>query len=119
MKTVKTGWNEILYVFWTVKSQAASGYLDGSPDIHDYLCADCSESFSAGTGLFELNRDGFEINKKLVRGLDYYTQTVFEIIPEWPDAGSLAGGGRYNNLVEICGGLPHLGSGLPSDWSVC
>jgi histidyl-tRNA synthetase len=75
-------------------------------DIHDeYLCQECKEHFSkVKTGLDAL-KINYEVSNRLVRGLDYYTGTVFEI--SHADLGSqdaLGAGGRYNNLVSELGG---------------
>ncbi|MGB4043039.1 MAG: histidine--tRNA ligase [Thermacetogeniaceae bacterium] len=94
------------------KEESCQQLLDGSPDIHDYLCGDCSSHFQQVQEYLQLTGMPFEINKKLVRGLDYYTQTVFEVTTVGPDEGSLAGGGRYNNLVETIGGLSIPGIGV-------
>ncbi len=80
---------------------------DSAPKSIDYLCRQCDEHFSQlkrYLGLLELP---FEINHRLVRGLDYYTRTVFEIQPEAEGAQStLGGGGRYDDLIEGLGGKP-------------
>ena len=78
-----------------------------APKSTDYLCQQCDEHFSQlkrYLGLLELP---FEVNHCLVRGLDYYTRTVFEVQPEVEGAQStLGGGGRYDNLIEELGGKP-------------
>jgi histidyl-tRNA synthetase len=94
------------------KEPGCQAQLKGVPDIHDYLCAECGEHFEQVQDYLQLTGIGYEINEQLVRGLDYYTQTVFEIIPNGPDQDSLAGGGRYSNLVEVCGGPSTPGIGV-------
>ncbi|MBU1147966.1 MAG: histidine--tRNA ligase, partial [Candidatus Omnitrophica bacterium] len=73
--------------------------------ISDSLCEDCSSHFeTVKKGLKDLKID-FEVDKKIVRGLDYYTKTVFEIVQK--DLGAkdaICAGGRYNNLVKDMGG---------------
>jgi histidyl-tRNA synthetase len=71
----------------------------------EYLCADCSDHFKkVKDGLSALKID-FEVSPHLVRGLDYYTGTVFEIShPELGSQDAIGAGGRYNNLVEELGG---------------
>jgi len=78
-----------------------------APRSIDYLCPQCDEHFDRlkkYLGLLELP---FEVNHCLVRGLDYYTRTVFEVQPESQGAQSaLGGGGRYDDLIEELGGKP-------------
>lgn len=78
-----------------------------APKSTDYLCPQCKEHFNQlkkYLGLLELS---FEVNHHLVRGLDYYTRTVFEIQPEAEGGQSaLGGGGRYDDLIEELGGKP-------------
>ena len=80
---------------------------DSAPRSIDYLCQQCDEHFNQlkrYLGLLELP---FEINHRLVRGLDYYSRTVFEVQPEAEGAQStLGGGGRYDDLIEDLGGKP-------------
>jgi len=80
---------------------------NSAPRSVDYLCPQCDEHFNRlkrYLGLLELP---FEINHCLVRGLDYYTRTVFEVQPEAEGAQStLGGGGRYDDLIEELGGRP-------------
>jgi len=96
------------------KEQSCQELLDGAPGIHAYLCKGCREHLQQVLGYLELTAIPFEVAEHLVRGLDYYTQTVFEILPAGNDQDSLAGGGRYSNLVEICGGpaIPGMGVAL-------
>ncbi|MFC1901789.1 histidine--tRNA ligase [Chloroflexota bacterium] len=78
-----------------------------APRSADYLCPECGAHFSRLQAHLELLNIPFNINHRLVRGLDYYTRTVFEIQPE--DAGgqsTLGGGGRYDDLIEELGGKP-------------
>ena len=81
----------------------------------DFLCGDCSDHLAGlRKGLDALEID-YSINPRLVRGLDYYTRTVFEITPAGGGAqGSLAGGGRYDLLSEYIGGDPVPGMGFGS-----
>jgi histidyl-tRNA synthetase len=75
--------------------------------MESYLCPDCAAHFSAVKKLLEKSGCDFVVDPKLVRGLDYYTRTIFEV-----RSGSLgsqdavAAGGRYDNLVEEIGGPP-------------
>jgi len=78
-----------------------------APRSTDFLCPECKEHFDSVKNSLKNSNINFEINHKLVRGLDYYTKTTFEIMPyddfEGPKS-SLAGGGRYDNLLEMIGG---------------
>jgi histidyl-tRNA synthetase len=78
-----------------------------APRSVDYLCRECAEHFNQLKRYLELLKLPFNVNHRLVRGLDYYTRTVFEIQPEAGGAQStLAGGGRYDDLIEELGGKP-------------
>ncbi|GAH87758.1 unnamed protein product, partial [marine sediment metagenome] len=78
-----------------------------APRSIDYLCPQCQTHFNQLKNYLGLLELPFEINHCLVRGLDYYTRTVFEIQPEAEGAQStLGGGGRYDDLIEELGGKP-------------
>jgi len=80
---------------------------DSAPRSIDYLCPECDIHFKQLQRYLGLLDLPFEINHRLVRGLDYYTKTVFEIQPEEEGAQStLGGGGRYDDLIEELGGKP-------------
>ncbi len=89
------------------KKPSCQHIADSAPRSIDYLCSQCDEHFNQlkrYLGLLELP---FEVNHRLVRGLDYYTRTVFEVQPEAEGAQStLGGGGRYDDLIEQLGGKP-------------
>jgi len=86
---------------------------DSAPRSHQYLCPECAEHFSQLKRYLELLELPFEINHRLVRGLDYYTKTVFEVQTEEEGAQStLGGGGRYDDLIEELGGKPTPGIGF-------
>ena len=89
------------------KEASCQPIADRAPRSADYLCPPCQEHFSRlqrYLGLLELP---FSINHRLVRGLDYYTRTVFEIQPEAEGGQStLGGGGRYDDLIAELGGKP-------------
>ncbi len=78
-----------------------------APRITDHLCAECAAHLAAlRTYLDDLGRP-YTLNPRLVRGLDYYTKTVFEVWAEGIGAqNALCGGGRYDGLVELLGGPP-------------
>ena len=78
-----------------------------APKSTDYLCSECKAHFEAVLGYLEALGLPFDVNHRLVRGLDYYTKTVFEIQPLGEGAQSaLGGGGRYDDLIEELGGKP-------------
>ena len=78
-----------------------------SPVILDYLCDECKEHFEKVKSYLDLNDVKFKVNPRIVRGLDYYTKTVFEFVSDNIGAqGTVLGGGRYDGLVEELGGKP-------------
>ena len=84
-----------------------------APRSIDHLCAECSDHFSKLKSNLSALRLPFEINPGMVRGLDYYTKTVFEIQPEEERGQStIAGGGRYDGLIEQLGGKHTPGVGF-------
>jgi histidyl-tRNA synthetase len=79
--------------------------FNDAPKILDYLCYDCKDKFNMTQGLLKSVRCDYIVDENLVRGLDYYTGTVFEICLEDKNLqGALAAGGRYDNLVKEIGG---------------
>ena len=84
-----------------------------APRSTDYLCPECATHFKQLQRYLGLLNLPFEVNHRLVRGLDYYTRTVFEIQPEEEGAQStLGGGGRYDDLIEELGGKPTPAAGF-------
>jgi histidyl-tRNA synthetase len=86
--------------------------IAGFPNMCDYLCTDCSEHYSRVRSILTEAGISYIHDNQLVRGLDYYTNTAFEImIPIIGAQSSVAGGGRYNGLVKECGGpeMPGVG----------
>ncbi len=78
-----------------------------APKITDYLCAECQLHFESVQKYLGVLGIPFYLNHRLVRGLDYYTRTVFEVEPQEKGGQStLGGGGRYDDLVEALGGKP-------------
>ena len=78
-----------------------------APLITNHLCDSCNSDFQKLQQILTQNNINFSINKKLVRGLDYYTKTAFEFTSSEIGAQSaIAGGGRYDRLVEFLGGKP-------------
>ncbi len=98
------------------KSPVCGEIAKGAPKITDYLCGDCQEHFGKVQGLLDAVGIPYELDPWLVRGLDYYTRTVFEF-PSKSLGFALGGGGRYDGLVEELGGkpTPGLGFGLGLD----
>lgn len=81
--------------------------ISNIPLVLDSLCPDCSDHFAQVRKYLDLLDIEYIINPKLVRGFDYYTRTVFEIIvPSLGAQNAIGGGGRYDGLVEECGGSP-------------
>ncbi len=97
------------------KEEKCKQVTKNAPKILDFLCDDCRAHFEAvQKNLSELGIK-FTVNPGIVRGLDYYTRTVFEFVSTDIGAqGTVCGGGRYNNLVEEVGGkpTPAVGFGL-------
>ena len=94
------------------KEEQCKKLNENAPQIIDYLCDECKEHFeNVKSGLKDLNID-FTINSKIVRGLDYYTKTVFEFVSA-DDGLTVVGGGRYDDLIEELGGpkTPAIGFG--------
>jgi histidyl-tRNA synthetase len=85
--------------------------IAGAPKISDYLCEPCREHFEAVQHYLMLYNVPFELDPLIVRGLDYYTRTVFEFTSEI-DKLALSGGGRYDGLAELLGGTPTPGIGF-------
>jgi histidyl-tRNA synthetase len=92
--------------------------MTGAPAIIDYLCDDCRDHFSTVTDSLTGLGVPFKVDKQLVRGLDYYTRTAFEIQTGALGAQSaVAGGGRYDGLVGSLGGpeMPAIGFAIGFD----
>jgi histidyl-tRNA synthetase len=92
------------------EEQAIIGKL---PRISDHLCDECREHFAKLKEELRLRGLAYEENWRLVRGLDYYTRTTFEVIAEGLGSqNAVCGGGRYDGLVELLGGPPTKGIGF-------
>lgn len=97
------------------KVESCGSVIAGAPRILDFLCADCLEHFSRVKSYLNDLKLPYEINSRMVRGLDYYTRTAFEVKSgELGAQNSLAGGGRYDGLVHFLGGpdVPGIGFGI-------
>ena len=94
------------------KSPVCSKIAGGAPKITDYLCNECKEHFASVQKYLDAAGVEYTVNPTIVRGLDYYTKTVFEFVTDFIGAqGTVCGGGRYDGLIEELGGkhLPSLG----------
>jgi histidyl-tRNA synthetase len=97
------------------KVEQCQPLIEQAPRILDYLCQECAEHFASLREYLDLLDRGYVINHRLVRGLDYYTKTVFEVWASGIGAQSaLCGGGRYDGLAELLGGpeTPGVGVGI-------
>ena len=89
------------------KVDAQKPFMAGAPAITDCLCEECAEHFEAVQSHLTNAGVVYELDPRLVRGLDYYTRTAFEIAyPPLGAQSAVAGGGRYDGLVEELGGNP-------------
>lgn len=97
------------------KSPICSKIAENAPVVLDYLCDECKEHFEKVKSYLDSAEINYVINPKIVRGLDYYTKTVFEFVTtSLGSQGTVCGGGRYDGLIEELGGqpTPSLGFGL-------
>lgn len=95
------------------KVQYCKEVLKNAPLIIDNLSKECESEFKKLQEILTKNGIKFEIDPKLVRGLDYYTKTAFEFVSdEIGSQSAVLGGGRYDNLVEFLGGKPTYGVGF-------
>ncbi len=95
------------------KVESCQPYIAQLPRITDHLCERCANHFKAFRGLLEESGIEYEIVPRLVRGLDYYVRTAFEIVSgELGSQNALVGGGRYDGLSEVLGGPPVQGFGF-------
>lgn len=90
------------------KNPSCGAAADASPAIYDHLCPECRDHFEeVRSGLERLDLS-YRLDKRLVRGLDYYTKTAYEMLSgDLGAQNAVCGGGRYDNLSEAIGG-PHL-----------
>jgi histidyl-tRNA synthetase len=95
------------------KVESCQKQLEGAPLLKDYLCDECKAHFTTLKQCLDLENIKYETDDYLVRGLDYYTKTAFEIqTKELGAQSAVAGGGRYDGLVEILGGPKTPGIGF-------
>jgi len=97
------------------KSEVCKSLVVGAPVMLDYICDDCRDAFDELKRTLAAMEIDYIIDPNIVRGLDYYTKTAFEIVSSAIGAqGTVCGGGRYDNLIEQIGGpsTPGVGFGL-------
>jgi len=97
------------------KEEQCQAIVADAPKMIDNLCEECEEHFDDLKKILKTFRLEYTINPLIVRGLDYYTKTVFEFIATGIGAqGTVCGGGRYDGLVEQIGGpsMPGMGFGM-------
>ena len=87
------------------KVPSCQEHTAGAPKILDHVCPDCNEHFTVVRNILDQRGVPYTLNPRLVRGLDYYMRTTFEVVSTSIGAqGSVAGGGRYDGLVNLLGG---------------
>lgn len=97
------------------KNEGCKHIVKGAPSILEYICDDCNAHFVKLQEILTADGIPFNVNPSIVRGLDYYTKTVFEFVTTSLGAqGTVCGGGRYDNLVDSIGGkhTPCVGFGM-------
>ena len=97
------------------KSPVCSEIAKDAPVVLDYLCDECREHFEKTKSYLDASNIEYIVNPQIVRGLDYYTKTVFEFVSDSIGSqGTVCGGGRYDGLIEELGGqhTPSLGFGM-------
>ena len=95
------------------KISSCQPLIEKAPKSVDHLCGDCEEHWHKLQDHLRVVGISFEVDNKLVRGLDYYTRTVYEISPPMQGQTSvITGGGRYDGLIEQLGGPPTPGIGF-------
>ncbi|MCI5515082.1 MAG: histidine--tRNA ligase [Eubacterium sp.] len=97
------------------KSPVCHEIAQGAPVVLDYLCDECREHFDTVKKYLDAMNIEYVVNPQIVRGLDYYTKTVFEFVSDSIGAqGTVCGGGRYDGLIQELGGqpTPSLGFGM-------
>jgi histidyl-tRNA synthetase len=95
------------------KLEHEQAYIEKLPHIADYLCDDCKANYAGVKRELDLRGVKYQENWRLVRGLDYYTRTAFEITaPGLGSQNAVCGGGRYDGLIELLGGPPTKATGF-------
>ena len=95
------------------KSDICKSVIKDAPTVYDCVCDDCKAHFKGVTDSLDILGIEYKIDKNIVRGLDYYTKTVFEFVSDNIGAqGTVLGGGRYDGLVSEIGGQDAPGIGF-------
>lgn len=95
------------------KNPDMQGMIEAAPQLMDHLDQQSAEHFAELCEILDYNGQAYQVNKRLVRGLDYYSHTVFEWVTSTLGAqGTVCAGGRYDSLVEQLGGKPGSAAGF-------
>jgi histidyl-tRNA synthetase len=96
------------------KKDSCTPLVSQAPKSSEYLCRECKDHYDSLKKYLGLLAIPYTENPTLVRGFDYYTKTVFEIQPQEEKGAqaAIAGGGRYDGLIEVLGGKPTPGIGF-------
>lgn len=94
------------------KNERCHEVMQGAPLMRDNLCDECRDHYEQVKRYLDAAGIAYVEDPTLVRGLDYYTRTVFEVEAPGAGVGSIGGGGRYDGLVELEGGKPTPGVGF-------
>jgi histidyl-tRNA synthetase len=96
------------------KNETCEKFVENAPVLIDYLCEECKIHFKSVLETLDDINVTYDLNPKLVRGLDYYTRTTFEFVKigDKKRQNALAGGGRYDDLISLFGGskTPAIGA---------
>lgn len=103
------------------KKESCRAVMEHAPRITDHLCPDCQKHYAAVKELLDLANISYSEDYTLVRGLDYYTRTVFEVqvIEGMGSQNAIGGGGRYDKLTEEIGGPATPGFGFALGYERC
>lgn len=113
-ETCKTRFDKNPLRMLDCKEEKCKEITKNAPSVLDYLCDDCLRHFEQVKNILSASGIEFEANPRIVRGLDYYSRTVFEFVSDAAGAqGTVCGGGRYDTLLRQIGGkpLPAVGFG--------
>lgn len=96
------------------KNEICASFKEKAPNFFDKICANCGGHLRAVLGYLDEVKISYNLDNLLVRGLDYYNQTVFEFFAEGSKVGALPAGGRYDYLAELIGGkaVPAIGGAV-------
>ncbi len=101
------------------KKEGCRKILEDSPKMHSFLCSECKDHFEGVLNFLKILEINYKVNPNLVRGFDYYTKTIFEIISSDIKSAqnALGGGGRYDDLINQFGGpdIPAIGFAIGID----